>query len=714
MNTVNIPRLLQQSTFLLLLIGFSLLTACGGSDKKSNASSSSSSHIFVPTPVTPPGAGIWPDIKVSANGTKTLKFEWTDANLPSGTTFYKLLKKADNTSTYVQVGDNFTGLSIIDPISVHLTDWVNSRYKVQACSDTGCVDSTEIITDSAMLSAISYVKASNTQADDWFGWSVTISGDGNTLAVGAPAESSNAMGANGDQANDLSDNSGAVYVFIKNEAGNWQQEAYLKASNTEQPNLGTDLTQLENDRFGYQVALSTDGNTLAVSAILEDSPSSGISTEINCYQNDIEYTTSNVKKHLPTDTGAVYIFKRTETVWAQSNYVKAMYFAPGTQFGLSLAISGDGKTLAVGTPFDKANIAGILVQSSSSSSTECFNYNASDFSSSSSTSSDSSTISSNAFISVSNSSLAVPGGTNSGAVHVYKESDIGEWTQEAFVKAPDAKPDSNFGTSIALSLDGTTLVIGADGDLVNGEGLVQNIQKDGNTYYFRSGAAYVYSRTNQITTFQQKLKPSPNLINLRFGASVAVSGDGNTISVGAPGSLDPSIGINPTINETELNISYIDGVNSGKKVKPDYGSAYIFVRSDTTWVQQSYIKASNSISDYEFGSCTALSYDGSVLAIGSMRESSAAKGINGDEKDSSATLSGAAYVFALTGNSWLQRSYVKAPNSDANDRFGRALGLDASGETLMIGAHRESSNAQGVNGDRANNAATASGAIYLY
>jgi hypothetical protein len=70
MNTVNIPRLLQQSTFLLLLIGFSLLTACGGSDKKSNASSSSSSHIFVPTPVTPPGAGIWPDIKVSANGTK--------------------------------------------------------------------------------------------------------------------------------------------------------------------------------------------------------------------------------------------------------------------------------------------------------------------------------------------------------------------------------------------------------------------------------------------------------------------------------------------------------------------------------------------------------------------------------------------------------------------------------------------------------------------
>lgn len=713
MNTVNIPRLLQKSTFLLLLISFSLLTACGGDDKKSNASSSMSSHVFVPTPVTPTGAGIWPDIKVSASGTKTLKFEWTDASVPSGTTYYKLLKKTASNSAYEQVGVGFTGLSIVDPTSVHLTDWVNSRYKVQACGETACVDSAEIAIDSAMLSAITYIKASNAQADDWFGWSIAISGDGNTLAVGAPAEDSKAIGVNGEQNNEQSLASGAVYVFRKTETGNWQQEAYLKASNTEQPIEGTNLPHLPNDRFGYHVALSADGNTLAVSAILEDSPANGISTDIPCYQENIAYTANGINNHVPTDSGAVYIFKRTDTVWAQTNYVKSMYFAPGAQFGLSLAISGDGKTLAVGTPLDQAKDNRVLAQSSSSNSAECVNSNASNFSTSSSTSSDSSTISSNATISISNSSLATPGGSNSGAVHIFKESDTG-WVHESFIKAPDARPDSNFGTSIALSVDGNILVVGADGDYTDSAGLVQSVQKDGKAYSFRSGAAYVYLRTNEIHSFQQKLKPSPNLINLRFGTSVAISGDGNTISVGAPGSADPSIGVNPTISETDLNNSYIDANNLNKTIKTNYGSAYIFVRSDTSWAQQSYIKASNSKSGYEFGNCTALSYNGSILAVGSMRESSVATGINGDEVDVSATLSGAAYLFSLTGNTWTQKSYVKAPNSDKNDRFGHALSLDASGETLMIGAHRESSNAQGVNGDKANNDATTSGAIYLY
>ncbi|MES2676302.1 MAG: hypothetical protein V4660_18835 [Pseudomonadota bacterium] len=715
MNTVNIPRLLQKCTFLLLLISFSLLTACGGDDKKSNASSSMSSHIFVPTPVTPTGAGIWPDIKVSASGTKTLKFEWTDANVPSGTTHYKLFKKTASNSAYEQVGVNFTGLSIVDPISVHLSDWVNSHYKVQACGEIACVDSTERAIDSAMLSAITYIKASNAQADDWFGWSIAISGDGNTLAVGAPAEDSKATGVNGEQNNEQSPASGAVYVFRKTETGNWQQEAYLKASNTEQPIEGTNLPHLPNDRFGYQVALSTDGNTLAVSAILEDSPASGISTDVPCYQENA-YFANGINNHIPTDSGAVYIFKRTDTVWAQSNYVKSMYYASGTQFGLSLAISGDGKTLAVGTPLDQAQDNRVIGQSSSANSAECVNSNALNFSTSSSTSSDSSTVSSNAAISISNSSLTTFGGSNSGAVHVFKESDTG-WVHESFIKARDARPYGNFGTSVALSVDGNILVIGADGDYTDSEGLVQTIQKDEKAYFLSSGAAYVYLRTNGIHSFQQKLKPSPNLINLLFGANVAVSGDGKTISVGAPGNADPSTGINPVFNETEINNSYLEGSYLSDKIKRDSGSAYIFTRPDASWIQHSYIKASNSISGYEFGSCTALSYNGSLLAVGSMRESSVATGINGDEVDASATLAGAAYVFSLTGNAWTQKSYVKAPNSDKNDRFGHALGLDASGETLMIGAHRESSNIKGVNGegDRfENTAATASGAVYLY
>ena len=56
-----------------------------------------------------------------------------------------------------------------------------------------------------------YVKASNTGSGDFFGSSVALSGD--TLVVGAPGESSNATGINGNQSNNSVSDSGAVYVY---------------------------------------------------------------------------------------------------------------------------------------------------------------------------------------------------------------------------------------------------------------------------------------------------------------------------------------------------------------------------------------------------------------------------------------------------------------------------------------------------------------------
>ncbi len=715
MNTVTIPRLIKQSAFLLSMVGFSLLTACGGGDDKksssSSSSSTSSSHIFVPTPVTPAGSGIWPDIKISASGTKTLKFEWTDSNIPSGTTYYKLFKKADSNSNFEQIGVNFTDLNITDSISVHLTDWVNNRYKVQACNETACVDSDEKVINSAMLSAITYIKASNAEADDWFGWSIAISGDGNTLAVGAPGEDSNTTGVNQYETDpNTSPNSGAVYVFIKNEAGDWQQEAYLKASNTEQPNVEPNLTQLPNDRFGYQVALSNDGNTLAVSAILEDS----LATGINCYQDDIEYATNSfasnssattVLRHLSANVGAVYIFKRTTSVWQQNAYLKAMKFSPNAEFGLTLTMSGDGKTVAVGTPLEETLASGIINQGSSSSA-ECIDYNASDFSSSAS-STDSSSISSAATISQSNSSFAYTGGTNSGAVYIFKEGDAG-WAHEAFVKASDANPYDAFGGSISLSQDGNTLAVGATGeDSKDTSAANDTTTFVGYLFPLNNGGVYIFARNSNEWVQQAKIKPSNNVWNQQFGFSVALSGDGNTLAVGTPGDWSKVNGNGSDYNiETDVVLP-----NFGS---PSYGAAYTFRKTESTWSQQAYIKASNPHIGDKFGSCVALSHTGDILAIGSPIESSLAKGINGDQLDTSSALSGAAYVFSLTGSSWVQKSYVKAPNSDANDRFAHALGLDASGETLTIGAHRESSNAKGVNGDRDNNSAAASGAVYLY
>jgi hypothetical protein len=108
------------------------------------------------------------------------------------------------------------------------------------------------------------VKASNAGDGDFFGWSVALSDDGNTLAVGAMFEDGSGTGIGSTQ-NESAASAGAAYVFSRS-GSTWLQQAYVKASNTG-----------ANDRFGERVALSGDGNTLAVGADREASSSTGVS-----------------------------------------------------------------------------------------------------------------------------------------------------------------------------------------------------------------------------------------------------------------------------------------------------------------------------------------------------------------------------------------------------------------------------------------------------
>jgi hypothetical protein len=88
------------------------------------------------------------------------------------------------------------------------------------------------VRDGATWTQQAYLKGSNTDARDRFGWSVSISGD--TIVVGALDEDSNATGVNGEQDDGApySTDSGAAYVFVRNNTS-WIQQAYLKASNTD-------------------------------------------------------------------------------------------------------------------------------------------------------------------------------------------------------------------------------------------------------------------------------------------------------------------------------------------------------------------------------------------------------------------------------------------------------------------------------------------------
>ena len=119
------------------------------------------------------------------------------------------------------------------------------------------------------------------------------------------------------------------------------------------------------------------------------------------------------------------------------------------------------------------------------------------------------------------------------------------------------------------------------------------------------------------------------------------------------------------------------------------GAAYVFVRSGTTWSQQAFIKSSNIGFNDWFGSKIALDGDGNVAAIGASLEDSNATGINGNQKDESATEAGAVYLFVRTGTTWKQEAYIKGSNTKAYDEFGSSLALDRNGRTLIVSARGE-------------------------
>jgi hypothetical protein len=401
-----------------------------------------------------------------------------------------------------------------------------------------------------------YLKASNTGGGDHFGFSVAFSADGNTLAVGARLEDSSARGINGNQTENLDPSAGAVYVFTRS-AGVWSQQAYVKASNT---GVG--------DEFGTAVALSADGNTLVVGAPLEDTNARGIGGDQG---NDLQ-----------TDAGSVYVFTRSGGTWTQQAYVKASNTEAGDGFGISVTLSADGNTLAVGANFEDSAATGI-----------------------------------NDLIGQDDNSAL-----NAGAVYVFTRSGIA-WSQQAYVKASNTGVGDQFGISAALTGDGNTLAVGAPREDSNATGIggsqTDNTQTD-------AGAVYVFTRSGATWNQQAYVKASNTVSGDAFGGSVAVSSDGNTFAVGAG------------------------------NVASQAGAVYVFARSGSDWSQQAIVKGLNTEAFDIFGSSSALSGDGNTLAVGATGEAGNATGIGGDQTDNSLIGAGAAYVFTRSGSAWSQQA----------------------------------------------------------
>ncbi|MFC6756145.1 FG-GAP repeat protein [Halomicroarcula sp. GCM10025894] len=161
-----------------------------------------------------------------------------------------------------------------------------------------------------------------------------------------------------------------------------------------------------------------------------------------------------------------------------------------------------------------------------------------------------------------------------GAAYVFVRED-GDWTRQTELTAPDRRGDERFGCSVALSADGTTALVGANGRPVNG--------------VTSAGAAYVFSAAGRAWTRETELTAPDGEFQDHFGSSVALSADGTTALVGAPD---------------------VDGPDERQ-----VGSAHVFTASDGDWTAETTL--TGDMGPYaKFGTAVALSDDGATALVG--------------------------------------------------------------------------------------------------
>ena len=141
----------------------------------------------------------------------------------------------------------------------------------------------------------------------------------------------------------------------------------------------------------------------------------------------------------------------------------------------------------------------------------------------------------------------------------------------------------------------------------------------------------------------------------------------------------------------------------------------VFRRSAGAYTLAQTITAPQPTNAATFGGFgTALTPDGTGLAIAAPFDSSGGSGIGADPTPGAAPRSGAVHLFRLTGGAFVHVNYLKASNTGPDDSFGRQLAITPDGRTVAVGAIGESSAATGIGGDQADNSVPSRGAVYLY
>jgi hypothetical protein len=333
-----------------------------------------------------------------------------------------------------------------------------------------------------------------------------------------------------------------------------------------------------------------------------------------------------------SDVGAAWVYTRSGSVWTQQGSKLVGTGATGqARQGNSVALSADGNTAIVGGDGDNSNV---------------------------------------------------------GAAWVFTRSGAG-WTQQGSkLIGTGAAGGAEQGTSVALSADGNTAVVGG--------------QEDNS----RVGAAWVFTRSGGVWTQQgSKLVGTGAAGDAHQGASVTLSADGNTAIVGGPtdnsfvgaawvftrsggvwsqqGSKLVGSGYvaNPTVEQGGSVALSADGntaIVGGLEDNSGVGAAWVFTRSGGVWTQQgSKLVGSGNVGVSFQGDSVALSADGNTAIVGGGFDNSGV---------------GAAWVFTRSGSTWTQQgSKLVGTGAVGTANQGISVALSAAGTTAIVGGNGDNS-----------------------
>jgi len=446
-----------------------------------------------------------------------------------------------------------------------------------------------------------FIKASNTGGEDEFGTSVVLSADGTTLAVGAIYEDSAGTGVNPPDSNTAA-SAGAVYIYVR-EGASWAFQALIKASNTD-----------SFDYFGHAIALSANGNTLAVGAPDEDGSGTGVAPGSD---------------ESASGSGAVYVYTQSGLVWSFEAYIKASNTGGEDAFGSAVALSANGDLLAVGAPGEDTN--GLLVDppfnESATNSGAAYLYSRSAstwrlenaIKSTETTAGDA--FGSAVALNRAGSMLVVgaPETRSGGAVYVYSGT---RWSTAVALHADDEGPGNRFGFSLALS--DISIAIGAPGEATRASG----INPTANRSAPDTGAAYIFTPGSSGDWRQDAFIKASNASVDEYGWSLAIDASGSRLVVGGIFEDGAGMGVDATPSEGAIGA----------------GAAYVYLRGGEGWYERHYIKAFNVGRGDHFGASVSLSSSGSLLAVGAPIESSSGTSV-GSTPNEGAPGSGAVYIY---------------------------------------------------------------------